>query len=367
MKKIILSKPLINITDTINITRNVLKNNFPNEGKQTKEFEKKICNFLKVKYAATTTSGTTAIFLALKACGVKNNDEVIIPNITFPATANAVAMAGAKPVLVDINQKNLLIDEKALLKKITKKTKFLIPVHVSGRGKNIKNIVNICRKKSIKIIEDAAEAFGSKYEKKFLGTFGEAGCFSFAPNKIITTGQGGVVVTNSKKIYLNLKRLKDQGRVGLTSGGEDNYRSKGYNFKFSNLQSSLGLSQLKNINWRMKKLNKIHEYYVKNIRQNSKFKIINFNFKKGELPLWTDVYCEKRNKLFNFLKAKNVICRYYWHPMNTCFPYKSSFQTLSNSKKIQKKMMWLPSSLDMSLKEQKKVCNLINLFLKNNN
>lgn len=363
MRKIPFAQPLININDTTSKIKKVLIENFPNEGSQTKEFEKILCKFLKVKYAVSTTSGTTAIFLALKANGIKHNDEVIIPNITFPATANAVTMAGAKPVLVDINPHNVLIDEKSLIKKINKKTKCVIPVHVSGRGSNIKKIVTICKRKSIKVIEDAAEALGSKNGKKFLGTFGNAGCFSFAPNKIITTGQGGVVVTNNKKTYLNLIRLKDQGRVGPATGSEDKYVSKGYNFKFTNLQSCLGLSQFKNFNWRVKKLKKIHNIYLKNLKQNTNFKIIDFNLKKGEVPLWTDIYCKKRNSLLNFLKSKNIQSKYYWKPLNTCVPYKSSFKNLSNSKKIQGKMMWLPSSLDMSNKEQKKICNLINLFL----
>ncbi|MDA9626933.1 DegT/DnrJ/EryC1/StrS family aminotransferase [Candidatus Pelagibacter sp.] len=365
MKKIILSKPIINIKTTTKIFKDVLKSTFVNEGKQTTKFEKKICNFLNVKYAVSTTSGTTALFLALKACGIKNNDEVIVPNITFPATANAIKMAGGKPVFVDVNPKDILIDEKSLLKKITKKTKFIIPVHVSGRGRNIKKLLKICKNRSIKIIEDAAEAFGSKVNKKNLGTFGQAGCFSFAPNKIITTGQGGVVVTNNLKIYKILHIIKNQGRLGPTSGGEDNYVSLGTNLKFTNLQASLGLSQINELKWRINKLIKIHQFYRKNIIENKNFKIINFKISKGELPLWTDVWCNNRNQLFKFLEKNNVICRYYWKPLNTNKPYLSSFKNLDNSKKLQKKLMWLPSSLDITVKEQKKVCNLINSFYLN--
>ena len=205
MSKIILSRPVIDLKETKKILNNVLNSKFVNEGRQTKQFENKICKFLKVNYAVSTTSGTTALFLALKAAGIKQNDDVLVPNITFPATANAIKMAGGNPILVDIDPKNILINEKSLKKKINKKTKFFIPVHISGRGSNIKKIIKICKEKSIKVIEDAAEAFGSKISNKNLGTFGIAGCFSFAPNKIITTGQGGVVVTNNKNIYKKLK------------------------------------------------------------------------------------------------------------------------------------------------------------------
>jgi len=362
MNKIILSRPVINLNNTKKLFNSVLKSNFVNEGKQTKKFEDKICKLLNVKYAVCTTSGTTAIFLALKASGIKYNDEVIVPNITFPATVNAVKMAGGKPVLVDVNPSTLLIDEYSLIKKISKKTKFIVPVHISGRGSNIQNLIKICKKKSIKVIEDAAEAFGSKYNKKSLGSFGLAGCFSFAPNKIITTGQGGVVITNNNRVFKNLKILKDQGRIGPTTGGEDKYVSEGYNLKFTNLQASLGLEQLITLRWRIKRLREIYKFYKKNIKQNHQFKLLKFSTSDGELPLWTDVWCENRNKLYKFLKKNNVICRYYWKPLNITYPHKSSFKNLLNSKKLQKKLMWLPSSLDMTIKQQKKICRLINLF-----
>ena len=228
-KKILLAEPYIENIKTISLVKKVLKTNFPNEGKLTKLFEKKISKLLGAKYAVTTTSGTISIFLALKAAGIKEGDEVIVPNLTFPATANAVKLSGAKPILVDVNDNNLLINEKNLLKKINKKTKAIIPVHVSGRGSNIKEILKIAKNKKLFVIEDAAEAFMSKKDHKYLGTFGDLGCFSFAPNKIITTGQGGVVVTNNKLFYQNLCELKDQGRVGPTTGGEDKYNSVGYN------------------------------------------------------------------------------------------------------------------------------------------
>jgi perosamine synthetase len=362
MRNIILAQPLLNIKKINKIFNSVIKSNFINEGKQTRVLESKIFKLLNVRYAVATTSGTASLFLALKAAGIRYGDEVIIPNLTFPATANAVKMAGGKVVLADVNTNDLLMNEKSLKNKISSKTKFVIPVHISGRGNNIKNIKNICKMKSIKVIEDAAEAFFSKFNGKNLGTYGIAGCFSFAPNKIITSGQGGMIVTNNKNIFKKLKRFKDQGREDPTTGGEDNYVSLGFNFKFTNVQASLLLSQLEDIKWRIKKLKQIYNFYKNNIIQNNKFKIIGFDIKNGELPLWVDAWCENRNKLFNFLKSKNIICRYFWKSLNTCKPYKTSFTNLSNSKKLQKKLIWLPSSLNMTKKEQKKVCESINLF-----
>ena len=360
--KILLAEPVLNSIDTVALTKKVLTSNFPNEGKFARLFEKKISKLLKVKYVVTTTSGTISIFLALKALGIKKNDEVIVPNITFPATANAVELAGAKPILVDVNIDNLLINEKSLLNKITKKTKAIIPVHISGRGSNIKKILNISKRKKIHVIEDAAEAFMSKFNNKYLGTFGSAGCFSFAPNKIFTTGQGGIVVTNKLSVYKNLLRLKDQGRVGPTTGGEDKYVSVGYNFKYTNLQAVLGLSQLKTLKNRINILKNHYKFYKKYLIQNKNFKLIGFDLKRGELPLWTDVYCSKRNELFNYLRKQGINCRYFWFPLNTCMPFKKSFSGLNNSKLLLNKLMWLPSSLTLNKKDLKIICMKINKF-----
>tara|TARA_B100001540_G_scaffold307148_1_gene320093 strand:- start:60 stop:1166 length:1107 start_codon:yes stop_codon:yes gene_type:complete len=363
--KILLSEPSIPESRTIQLTKKVLKNNFPNEGNFTKLFEKKISKLLKVKYVVSATSGTVSIFLALKALGIKKGDEVIVPNITFPATANAVVLSGAKPVLVDINKDDLLINEKSLIKKINRRTKAIIPVHISGRGSNIKKILKIAKLKKIFVVEDAAEAFMSKVNKKYLGTFGDLGCFSFAPNKIITTGQGGVVVTNNKSIYKNLSKLKDQGRVGPTTGGEDIYNSVGYNFKFTNLQAVLGLAQLETINKRISILKSHYAFYKKNLAQTRNFKL--FEFTKGELPLWTDVYSTKRNKLFEYLKKQRILGRYFWFPLNTCKPYKKSFSGLKNSKMLTKKLMWLPSSLKLNKKDLSRICFYINKYNLNKN
>ena len=354
--------PSINTSQSLKLLKKVLSKEIPNEGFLTKKFEKNISNQLRVKYVTATTSGTMAIFLALKALKIGYSDEVIIPNITFAATANAVILSGAKPILVDINENNLLIDINKIKKKINKKTKAIIAVHVSGRGSNIKQLKTVSKKYNIKLIEDAAEAYASKFDNKSLGTFGDIGCFSFSPPKIFTTGQGGALVTNNNKLYKEIIRLKNQGRVGNSNGGEDTFLTNGYNLKFTNIQSALGISQLKNINKRKKKLIGNYKFYKKNIKENSNFKIFKFDLKSGEIPLWTDVYCKKRNKLFNYLFKKGIECRYFWHPLNYCKPYKQSFKNLETSQKLKGKLMWLPSSFKLKKIELVKICKLINEF-----
>lgn len=361
-KNILFSQPVINVNKTISLIKKVFINNFPNEGKFTHIFEKKISKILGVKYVVATTNGTSSIFLALKAINVQYGDEVIVPNITFPATANAVKLAGAKVILADVDKQNLLIDINDIKKKITKKTKAIIPVHISGRGCNVEKIIKIAKSKKIHVIEDAAEAFASKQNGKCLGTFGDMGCFSFAPNKIITTGQGGIVVTNKKKLFLSLKKLKDQGRTKVNPGGEDRYRSLGYNFKFTDMQAALGLAQIQELKERINILKKNYNIYKKELRDLKSFKLIGFNISKGEVPLWIDAHCENRKDLFSFLKNKKINCRYFWQPLNLNKSYEQSFSKLTISKKLYKKLIWLPSALNLKKKNILKITKLIRYF-----
>ena len=362
-KKIYPTNPIINTRDTLKLIKICLNKNFPNESVLTKNLENILRRLLKVRYVVLTTSGTSAIYLALRANNIGKGDEVIIPNITFPATANAVHMAGAKVVLADVSKKNLLINVDLLKKKFSKNTRAIVPVHISGRGNNIQNLKKIADKKRVIIIEDAAEALGSKYKNKSLGTFGACGCFSLAPNKIITTGQGGIVVTNNKKLYKKIIQLRDQGRY-RDRKNESKYNYRGFNFKFTDLQSGLGLSQIKNFKERKGKLLNIFEFYKKNLIQSKDFKIIGFDVKNGELPLWTDVYCTKAKSLFNFLKKRGIFCRLFWEPINTLKPYKTSYKNLQTSKELKNNLMWLPSGQDLKKDELKFICSSINQYFK---
>ena len=181
MKKISWWEPLLDSSD-LKAVSNVIKQNYPNQGSFTKRLEKKLSILLKVKHCICVTSGTMAIFLALKSLNIKKDDEVIVPDITFAATANAVNLCGAKVILADVNKETLTIDVNSLEKKINSKTKAVIPVHISGRGAEMEKILKIAKKHKIHVIEDTAEAFMSKYNKKYLGTFGLLGCFSFSAN-----------------------------------------------------------------------------------------------------------------------------------------------------------------------------------------
>ena len=334
-------------------------------GKHLKKFENNFMKMNKLTYGVSVKTGTDALIISLMALGIKKDDEVITVANTAIPTISAIKFLQAKIKLVDVGE-DYLIDVNKIEKLITNKTKVIIPVHVSGRGNNIKEICKIAKKNKIDVIEDSAEAFMSKYESKFLGTYGKIGCYSFAPNKIITMGQGGLIVTNDKKIYKKLLKLRDQGRTNSVMTGEDEYDTIGFNFKITNMQGALGISQLRDIKSRIKILKRNYKFYKDNLITNKNFKIIQFNIKKGEVPLWVDISCSKRNKLYNYLRNKEIYCRYYWKPLNTTKPYKKSFSTLPASKSLYGKLMWLPSSLKLTKKDLSKVCGYINKFIKQN-
>ena len=346
--------------------KKIFKINYPNEGKYVTLLENKVKKILKTKYCIALPSCTSALYISLKILNLKSTDEVIVPNITFAATANAVYMAGAKINLVDVDLKTLNIDIEDLKKKINKNTKVIMPVHVSGRGCDMKSILRLARKNKIKIVEDAAEAFLSKQSTKYLGTIGDMGCYSLSPNKIFTSGQGGLLVTNNKKYFDKVSVFKTQGRVGVTNGGDDIHISPGGNFKLSNISAGLALSQLEKVNSRRQILIKNHLNYKKKLKNLKQIEILNFNTKKNELPLWTDVVCQKRDKLFNFLRKNKIICRKFWFPLSKKnFYSKQSHRSFYNTIKIEKKIMWLPSSFLMTKKQQNKVISKIIQFYQN--
>ncbi len=326
----------------------VLSESYPNEGKLSTLFEQKIAERIGAKHAIAVTNGTSALFLSLKALGIGPGDEVIVPDMTFIATANAVSLCGAAPVLVDVDPTTLTISVDACREAITKKTKAVIPVHVTGRGADMHSFIDLAESKGLFIVEDAAEAFMSKHKGEFLGTFGSMGCFSFSPNKIITTGQGGMIVTDDDELHVSLRALKDQGRPTKGSGGDDIHPFLGFNFKFTDLQAAVGLGQLSYLDMRMRRLVRNHEIYVEHLSSIKRLALLPFDTSKGELPLWTDGLFEERNKLVKHLLSKNMDSRKIWHPIHTQKPYRTEGKNFPNSSSMSPKALWLPSAYSLS-------------------
>jgi len=346
------------------LVADVIDSGFLNDGDVTSRFERQIAELLGCKHVIATTSGTAAIFLALASAGIEAGDEVLVPDVTFIATANAVSLTGAKPVLVDVDPANLNLDPAAAERAITPRTKAIVPVHVSGRAADISAILEIAKRHGLVVIEDAAEAFLSKHRGKCLGTFGTAGCFSLSPNKTITTGQGGLIATNDDQLHVRLRELKDQGRPARGTGGDDTHNSIGYNFKFTNLQAAIGLAQLKDLPRRVDRMRSIHRGYRDGLLGVGGISVIPFHVEQGELPQWTDVLVDQRDALYDHLVSQGIRGRRYWHPIHTQAPYRMPSQQFPNSSKQIPHAMWLPSAFTLSDDDIAAVCAEIQSFVK---
>src|SRR3989344_2567916 len=276
----------------------VLETAYVNEGPKTKELENLIKDYLGVEYVILTTSATAALFLAIKSeAKLRGVDdfEVIVPGITMIATASSVGWAGGKTVLVDVEKERMTLNVEKIEEKITPKTIAIIPVQIMGRASDMRGLKNISEKHNLAIIEDAAGALGSKHEGKFIGTFGKVGCFSLQSNKIITCGQGGIIVTNNEKSYEMIRRLRDFGRL---SNKEFLHNEEGYNLKFNDLSAALALGQFKKIDERKDLLVGQFNKYKMELEGLGQVRFPKFN--EDEIPLWIEIFAEKRDKLIDF-------------------------------------------------------------------
>lgn len=326
----------------------VIDRGFPNDGEYTREFEKKVAALCGMPYAVAVTSGTAALFLALAACGIGPGDEVIVPDITFIATANAVRLAGANPVLADVDENTLLLDPESVRSRITAKTRAVIPVHVSGRAASLEYLLSIARRHHLRVIEDAAEAFGSFHSGKALGSIGDLGCFSFTANKIITTGQGGMVLVQDPALHDRLRELKDQGRRLRGTGGADEHHALGYNFKFTDLQAAMGLAQLEDLPARQAGLKRIYEGYRTRLDGVKGIRLPGFDLPGGEVPLWIDAVSERRDSLCGFLAEQGIPCRLFWKPLHTQPPYRQDDRGFPVSARLGREAFWLPSAFSLT-------------------
>jgi len=250
MIKVPLSEPIIDKNDIQTIVSS-LKNPHLADGPRLRKFEQIFAKTTNTKFGIGVSNGTSALFLSLLGLNIGKDHEVIVPDMTFVATANAVFATGAKPIPVDVDETlNISIDE--IEKKITKKTKAIIPVHFAGYPCDMKRVQKLSKKYNLKIIEDCAHAFGTFYDGQHVGTFGNAGCFSFYPTKNITTIEGGIIISNSKSFTKKVSSLRNHGLSKTLVERNDHSKPwnydvvvPGHNFRLDEVRSSLGLSQIK--------------------------------------------------------------------------------------------------------------------------
>jgi perosamine synthetase len=221
--------------------KRVIKSTYVVENKLTAEFENIVANLAGAKHAVAMTNGTAALFCALKSLGIGAGDEVLVPNLTFVASANAVTLAGAKPIFCEIDERTMQICPNKLPIYLTDRTAAIMPVHLYGQAADMDLIMRFCRKNGLKCIEDAAQGVGVKFNGQHVGTFGDIGVFSYYGNKTITCGEGGVVVTNNDDLKTQCYRLKNHGR---DTKGIFEHEHVGYNFAFTDMQAAIGIAQM---------------------------------------------------------------------------------------------------------------------------
>lgn len=300
-----LAKPYIPKKSYENI-RQVLESGNLIQGEYVMEFERKVQEYLQVPYVKMVSSGTAALHLAMLALDIKPGDEVIVPAFTYPATANAVELVGAKPVLVDINLSDFCIDTNQIEQKITQRTKAIIPVHEFGQPANMKDILFIAEKYNLIIVEDAACALGSEFESKKVGTFGTIGCFSLHPRKAITTGEGGIVVTHDKLLAHKIDLLRNHGAE--KNNGKLDFFLAGLNYRMTDFQAAMGLPQLEKIKEIIKVRKKQAENYNASLKEIDWIKIPS-TFKNRKHVYQTYhvlIEYKTRDELIKTLKEKGV-------------------------------------------------------------
>ncbi len=260
MKKYPIAKPYITKKEEEYILE-VLRSGNLSLGPRYKEFEEKFAKKIGVKYACTVSSGTAGLHLTMIAAGIGPGDEVITTPFSFAASANSILYVGAKPVFIDINPLTYNIDYQKIETKITKKTKAILVVHVFGQSADMAPILKIAKKYNLKIIEDACESVCAKYKGRNVGTFGESAVFAFYPNKQMTTGEGGMIVTNNQKIYKLCCSLRNQGRAENMQWLD--HQRLGYNYRMDEMSAALGLAQLEKLDFMIKERRKIAGLYNK--------------------------------------------------------------------------------------------------------
>jgi perosamine synthetase len=358
MKKIYQMEPWVGVEEQREVLK-VLKSGWLTEAGKTRDFEKSLASFVGSRYAVAVSNGTVSLFAALSSLGVGPSDEVIVPDFTMIASPNAILLTGASPIFVDIEKETLCLDLTDVEKKITKKTKAIMPVPINGRAPDMVKLTAIAKKYKLFIVEDAAQALGSYYRGKHLGTFGEVGSFSFSTPKVITTGQGGALVTNNKRLYEKMIRIKDFGR---RKRGTDDYEEVGYNFKFTDLQAALGIAQMRKLKWRLKKKKQMYYLYRKLLQDIPEIKFIETNL--GDVSPWfIDIIVPDPVILNKYLKIKGIETRRFYPAIHTTKFYQQTGR-FPNSLWAAKHGLWLPSSTFLKNEDIKRICREIRGFYK---
>ena len=343
-------EPWIDESELVQLKR-VIDSTFVTENELTKEFEQMIRDLTGSKYAIALTNGTAALYCCLKSLDIGLGDEVIVPNITFVATSNAVIMTGAKPVFCEVASDTFCIDPREITGLVNSKTKAIMPVHLYGQSADMDAIMSIARKNNLYVIEDAAQGVGVKFNDKHTGTFGDLGILSFYGNKTITCGEGGIILTDSKDLRDKCYRLKNHGR---DVKGTFKHNHIGFNFAFTEMQAAIGISQLHKLPKIIDRKQKIHDRYCNELQNLEELSAAYLDDRSTPVWWFTSFLTEKKSELKAYLLDSGIQTRDFFYPlhMQPCYEYMSNDRDFSLSEKIYKRGISLPSSYNLTNEEQ---------------
>jgi len=344
--------------------KQALKSTWISDGPFVKKFESNFSTYLKVKDSITVSNGTAAIHLIYLAMGLKKGDEIIIPGYGYMAAANIAIQMGLKPVFADVDLETFCVTAKNIKKKITKKTKLIVVIHTYGNMCDLKPIINLSRKKKIVVLEDCAESFGSTYNKKQSGTFGDVAMYSFQATKHITTGEGGMIVSKKRGNFsTKIKSYRSHGVL------KKRYYHiyPGHNFRLTNMQAAIGCAQLKNFSKIKKERNRIYKYYKNLFQHVDGIKLQKF-YKNVSPLLWTFAILiderkfPQRDKIIKILIQKGIETRNgFYSPCRLSLYNKFKTNHLSNANILSRNIICMPFFASL---KNKQIDYIYNQFIK---
>ncbi len=350
--------PVLDDADSDAVRQTVLSG-FVNEGPENRDFEEELMAFFDVPFAVTMPSCTVSLALALKALGVGHGDTVLVPAVTFIGTASAVRLVGAEPILVDVDPVCFNMDPDDAARRVQSNTRAILPVHLNGRPAALPALRVIARNHGLVMVEDTAEGLGSRSHEGLLGTLSDAGCFSLAPTKIITSGQGGFVLTRSPDVRDNLIRLRDHGRLSRSS---DLHPVTGFNFKVTDMQAALARSQFKKLPSRIQRAREIDRNYQDGLLGVGDL-VLPPRPENGGYLMWPDFKSRRRDALVDFLKSEEVTLRPFWPALHKQPAYASDSR-YPGADEASREGCWLPCSPSISDDDIGRVIGLIQRFFR---
>lgn len=339
-------------------------------GPDVQEFEQEIAHYIGTKYCLTFNSGTSALHAALIAHGIGKNDEVIVPSFTFISTANAPLFIGAKPVFADIEESMYGLDPNDVNERITPKTRAIIPVHYGGNPCRIRELREIADDHNLLLIEDAAEAFGAKIKNKMVGSFGESAMMSFCQNKIITTGEGGAIVTDSREVFEKMRLIRSHGRLEtadyFSTTVTMDYITLGFNFRLSTITAALGRSQLRKVDQIISLRRSYADYYIKNLQKiDPEINIPRLPDDYFSVYQLFSIQVQHRDELMKYLSDNGIMTKVYFSPVHETHFYKKELGytcDLPVTEKISNEILSLPFYPGFASEDMNMIVEMIRSF-----